>query len=395
MRTFDKRLWDNSDPDYAPCITYSGKYPRWKAPARYVKAGYRYKGERLEGVKGDNLHQARAARCVALTRDMVRWMDGELSSGPKHGTWAYVISRYRGDDLSPMNDGSIKANTREGYVQQLDRLEQVWGDVDLDGTNFAMVKAVIKAMQDKGRSVDFIKRHVDTLRRVCRFGKAYEIPGCMRILSILEEVKVQTPAARNVIPTRDQVYAIIEEADRRNMHGFALGIMIQFEFSLRPVDVRGQWLKTDDGKRWQDGLTWDMFDRELSGFSKVISKTKRSMPEPYWFDLTALPDIQKRLAAMPTRVGPVIVSRDNVPYEKTAWSRTWARLRDNLGLPKEIQCMDLRAGGITEAQQAGATQTQLRNAAQHKSIKTTDRYMRARSDDANKVVTLRRTNAAR
>ena len=94
--------------------------------------------------------------------------------------------------------------------------------------------------------------------------------------------------------------------------------MIQFEFALRAVDVRGQWLKTNEteggilrnGLRWQDGLTWDMVDPDLTTMTKLISKTKTSLPEPYKFDLTAVPEIRERLLAIRPQnaVGPVLLA---------------------------------------------------------------------------------------
>ncbi|MBC7181879.1 MAG: recombinase, partial [Roseovarius sp.] len=180
------------------------------------------------------------------------------------------------------------------------------------------------------------------------------------------------------------------------------GILMQFEFTLRAVDVRGQWLETHEheggiirnGKRWQDGLTWDMFDADLKGFSKVISKTAKSLPEPYRFDLTPLPEIRSRLRMLRQEnpVGPVILSMraGGLPYTASGWSQAWARLRKAAGLPKNIWMMDIRAGAVTEAKSLGVDPFALRDAAQHASVSTTNRYSRNRSEGANQIVQLRR-----
>lgn len=109
--------------------------------------------------------------------------------------------------------------------------------------------------------------------------------------------------------------------------------MIQYEFALRAVDVRGQWLKKDEakggvirnGKRWQDGLTWDMFDPDLTTMTKLISKTQNSSPEPYEFDLTAAPEVRKKLMSIrpDNTVGPVLLARRSggLPFSKSGWTQ--------------------------------------------------------------------------
>lgn len=132
-----------------------------------------------------------------------------------------------------------------------------------------------------------------------------------------------------------------------------------------------------------------MFTPDLSSFTKVISKTARSQPEPLTFALT--PELKARLETLGNgkRFGPVIVSRLGSPYEQKAWGRTWKRIREALDLPADLKLMDIRSGAITEARAMGADPFTLRDAAQHASITTTDRYIRGRSESAAKVVQLR------
>ena len=79
-----------------------------------------------------------------------------------------------------------------------------------------------------------------------------------------------------------------------------------FENLLRGVNVYGEWEPVGEGQggivyktpsrtlRWVKGLTWEMFDADLTGFTTVISKTARSSPEPYDFDLMNAPSIRER-----------------------------------------------------------------------------------------------------
>ena len=310
-----------------------------------------------------------------------------------------MIARYKSDEFSPIQE--VKANTRVGYVEQLSKLEQAIGHMKVEDLDYVEIKKSQRAMQEKGRSITYIHRFFNTLRRVARYGKALKIKPAAEVASVLAEMRFPTGAARQIAPTREQVYKIVAAADANGRDYFALGILIQYEFSLRAVDVRGHWLATNEqegriirnGKRWQDGLTWDMFDTELTQFKNVISKTIKPLPAPYTFDLTLVPEIRSRLQKIRQEnpVGPVIIATrsDGLPYTRSGWTRVWAKMKEDAKVPKDIWLMDLRAGGVTEAKNLGADPYALRDAAQHRNTATTDRYSRDRSDGANKIVQLR------
>ncbi|WP_296762243.1 recombinase [Sediminimonas sp.] len=404
---FKSALWNGSDPLYAPCLSWSGRDPhhrqaRWKCPSKYLTAGYNVKAVKVgePGHPGDGHQKERALRCRQLTRELLRWWEGLDHSKVKLGSWHYLIGRYKSDEFSPIHE--VKGNTKQGYLQQLAKLEVVVGHMQIEDLTYEQIKRAQKAMEEKGRSVSYIHRFFNTLRRVARYGKALQIREAAAVAETLGEMRFQVGAGRQAAPTREQVYKIVAEADAEGMPDFALGILLQFELTLRAVDVRGQWLATDEleggiirnGKRWQDGLTWDMFDPDLSGFSKVISKTAKSLPEPYCFDLAPLPEIQSRLRLLrpDEPVGPVIRSTraHGLPYTISGWSQAWARLRKVAGLPANIWMMDVRAGAVTEAKSLGVDPYALRDAAQHASVSTTNRYSRSRSEGANQIVQLRR-----
>ncbi|WP_428515123.1 recombinase [Roseovarius sp.] len=404
---FKEALWDGSDPLYAPCLSWSGRdrqerQARWKCPKKYLDAGYHVRAVKVgEPGHPDDEHQhERALRCRQLTQELVRWWDNLDQPKIQIGTWQYLIARYRSDQFSPIHE--VKANTKHGYLQQLAKLETAIGHMPIQDLTYEQIKRTQKAMEEKGRSASYIHRFFNTLRRVARYGKALQIREAAAVAQTLGEMRFQVGAGRQVAPTREQIYQIVAAADAAGLPDFAVGILMQFEFTLRAVDVRGQWLEADErdggiirnGRRWQDGLTWDMFDPDLKGFSKVISKTVKSLPDPYWFDLTPLPEIQSRLRLLrPEKpVGPVIVSMrvGGLPYTSSGWTQAWARMRKVAGLPKNIWMMDVRAAAVTEAKSLGVDPYALRDAAQHASVSTTNRYSRNRSDGANQIVQLRR-----
>jgi hypothetical protein len=136
-----------------------------------------------------------------------------------------------------------------------------------------------------------------------------------------------------------------------------------------------------------------MFDKDLTFFEKVQSKTEQHGVGVLEFDLTLVPEVREKLIATPIdrRVGPVIVNPSSgFPYSADDWSRLWRKFAAQAGVPFEVKVMDTRAGAISHGSSKGATRTQLKGAAGHSNENTTERYMRTRDTDYSKVIQLRR-----
>lgn len=403
-------LYDGSDPLYAPGAGKSGRWWYWKPPAKYKKLGYPKTSERLPGEDGDSLDHERARRARELTREMLAFYGAETVEVDV-GTWAWLIHRYKTDKHSPIH--SVKANTREGYLIFLDKLDRAIGSIIVANTSYTVLCDLRDGMQEKGRSASYVKRVFTQLRIVANYGALVEHDPAVKVAKILSGMRIQSPPKKSSAPTRAQIRAIVDEADKNGLFAFATGLLLQWVFCLRAVDVRGQWLECDPAaggvvrelarnrrqrhlpqtfERWQDGLTWDMFDAGLTGFHKTISKTSKSMPEPLWFDLTEAPELRSRLFILSTRgrIGPVIVGeRTEMPYTRNGWTEAFIRCRRAAGIPEDVKMMDTRAGGLTEAGQLGLDPFILRDAAGHSQVSTTDRYIRGRSESITKVVRLR------
>lgn len=411
MKTnFDAALWDGSDPNYAPCTTRGGARKDiiyWTVPQRYRKAGYSIKRINLGTSKqGVPIPTDIAVRARELTREMVQWYE---DSAPKltPGTWLHLIARYKSDEFSPIQ--SVKGNTREGYMHWLASIEAVLGHVPVEKTTYELLMKIRQGKEKKGRSVHHIHNWFGALRRVARYGVLVDHPGAARAAEILSNMRITTPPARQSAATRAHIEAIVAEADKEGLRTFAAGILIQWWFGLRAVDVRGIWI---DGQ-WQDGLTWGHFNEDITAFEKVISKTRKSLPEAYHFDLTVVPGLRQRLLELRAWLHPHYLQphmplalsiapgkpgrpRTGKAYSESGWTHTWARMREKAGVPSTVWCMDLRAGAITDAASIpGVSISQLRNMAQHKDAATTGRYIRDRSTDLNKIVQLRANPASR
>ena len=407
---YKEALFDGSDPSYAPGMTKGRQFYYWKPSPKFRKLGYPKTSVRLTGEEGDGNDLTRAREARELTREMLAFYGADIDTH-EVGTWGWLIHRYKTDKHSPIH--GVKANTRANYVWVLDRWDAAIGTVSIEATDYSTICDLRDAMKDKGRDASYIHRMFERLRAVAKYGKLLKHAPAREVSDILRDMRFQSAPRRSVTPTREQIRAIVDEADARGMFAFATGLLLQWVFCLRSVDVRGQWLPCDPEaggivreltrkrhqqhlpaafERWQDGLTWDMLDDDLTGFSKVISKTSKSMPEPIRFGLTDVPELRARLFILSQRgrIGPVITGeRTGMPYTTYGWSQAYRRIRDSLGLPKNLTVMDTRAGALTEAKNLGADPYILRDAGQHLNVSTTDRYARGRDDSIAKVVKLR------
>lgn len=389
MPRYEPALYDESDPLYAPLTSKVKGYTYWRAPASLRKLGAEGKPVRLTGTEKEIAAEARRR-----TRDLLRRFGLEEEQAVPPGTWHWMIHRYRTDEFSPYQE--VKGNTRQGYDFTLDRWDAAIGHLAIRAMDYATIKTTEIAMKEKGRSVSYVSRMMNTLRRLANYGAAIGHEDAKMVAFTLSQMKFRLPPARTSAATREQVRQIVDAADAAGLHGFACGILLQWVFSLRAVDVRGQWL--DDageggirrgGKVWRDGLTWDMFDPDLTSFTKVISKTERSLPTEFRFDLTPCPEIRSRLRLMRGAPGPVILSARGEPYTTNGWSHAWSRLRAECKLPETLWMMDTRSGAITEGSEVVADPTILRDFAGHMQTSTTNRYLRGREKNMAKVVELR------
>lgn len=392
---FDEAVWDDSKPEYAPCRKPVRNVFYWAAPKKYLKAGFTLKTVRLEGTKGDGHDLERAAHCRSLTREMLEWYEGK-TGGKTPGTWGWLISRYLTDTDSDIWD--VRPSTRDSYRYEIVKIEKAIANVTLSDTDFPRMKKWQRLMTEKGRSAHYIKSFFTHISLLLSYGIKLEDPDCARIKAIRGEMRIKSAPRRAVYITREQVEQVVDRADAIHKPHISLALLLRFELILRGVDVYGQWVTAEDakggiqhhGKRWVDGITWDGISKDAATIEHQISKTRDSMPEPYLFDLTHLPDIRRRILATPPdkRTGPLIVDHTGLPPKKGMISKGFKAIVRDLGLPEKLQMRDGRAGGVTEAKSMVDPRT-LQHAAQHQNLNTTDRYARDRSTSANEVIQLR------
>jgi hypothetical protein len=398
-RAIHKSVWDDSDPFYAPFMKQIRGAWYWVPSRRYVEAGYAHKTVRLDDPTPEG-NLARAAQCRRLTRDLLTWWATINGSAYEIGTWGWLAHRYLTDDHSAVHD--VRAGTRDTYRRWIETVTQRAGDQAIDTTSYAVMACWTRSMRAESKSADYIKRWWTHFGLIVSHGIRCEVDGCMKVKAVRSEMRIKAPAPKSVTATREQVRAIVAEADTRGMRLLSLAVLMRFELLLRGVDIYGEWAPAEgrkggvqhNGMIWDGGLTWDMIAPDLSSITKVVSKTRDRLPEAYTWSLAPLPEIRARLGHIQNRVGPVFVCDDGLPPRNNILAKQFATVRAAVGLSSSLKMMDLRSSGITEAKGL-VSPFHLRDASQHTQISTTDRYVRGRSDAANAVVEMRRGNAER
>ena len=200
------------------------------------------------------------------------------------------------------------------------------------------------------------------LRRLFGFGILAELPDCARLASILKEARFKQPARRRSKLELHQVEAFVAAALACGRPSLALGTALQFETALRQRDVIGEWSPSPPGappsgiilggRRWVNGLTWsDISD----GLVLVKETTKTGAIVSH--DLRLCPIVMEVLKHLPPacRVGPIILDEKfRRPFAEHAYAREWRLIARAAKIPDGIRNMDARAGGISEADDAGA-----------------------------------------
>lgn len=386
-------VWDDSEPEYAPGLkTIHGKY-RWAPARKYVLAGYSNKTYIL-GAPDDGDDLPRAAQCRAYTREMILWYENRYQ-GREAGTWGWLIGRFKSDETSQIT--RVTPTTRAGYLKVLNRMENAIGEVKIDDTDYDRMMGWVNNMEKNGRSDGYIAKWFTHFMFVVGHGIKLEVDRCSKIKEIRGAMRLGSGNERLEFITRPQYEALLQASDDAGTNLLSLAMMLRFETGLRGTDVYGEWEPLegrsegiiDNGRRWDHGLEWAHFDRDITTLTKVPSKTRKKLKRPLVFDLTQTPDLRARLiSARGDRIaGPVLVyGSTQLPPRARHYQDRFRQIADGLGM-EGLQLRDLRSGAATEADMLGADRTGIQKMMGHSNAQTTQRYMRDNSIDT--VVELR------
>ncbi|PYE25054.1 hypothetical protein C8J32_1047 [Rhizobium sp. PP-CC-3A-592] len=358
--------------------------------------GYPLKTVRVHGTDDEV-----AARCRVLTAELKEWLTkrGQGTRPTYDGTLRSLIRLYQQTPESPYFE--IKSNTRAMYDESLGLLETSVGARRIEkvtGLDVRRWHSKFKEPAADGKPERHRRAYkaIQLLRIVIGFGVVMNITECFRLKTVMEEMRFHVPRGRTAAISFEQTKAICELAISKGRLSIALAQALQFELTLRQIDVIGRWEDAEEvgiggivyrGQRWRDGLLWSDID-DKGVLVKATSKTGKvaehdTMQYPF---LRAIMD----LVPIGQRFGPVVKSETTgLPYQQRYFIKMWRTLADACGVSKDVWNRDSRAGGITEGGDAGADIEMLRHHANHDNIATTQRYNRKTLEKTSNVAQLR------
>jgi len=312
-------------------------------------------------------------------------------------TLAGLIAAYQTDRVSTYHQ--LRYHTRKNQDALLRRLEKAHGHVALSAIKR---RDLTEWHMDWSAGGKFSMAHsfIALIRTMCGFGASMlENEECERISLVLHRMRFPHGPPRIERLTSDQANAIRDVARSHfGWYSVALVQALQFELMLRQKDCLGEWVPESEpgdtdvqyhGEKWMRGLRWEEIDENLILRHKT-SKRQKVLE----IDLKLAPMVIEEFGMMaagfatedgfdrsvlPTR-GPIVKNEINaLPWSANEFRRKWRLIATKAGVPKEIRNMDSRAGGITEASEAGADLEHIKHAATHSDIAQTQRYSRGAS----------------
>src|SRR6516165_6278618 len=310
---------------------------------------------------------------------METWLANERPAAVFDGTLASLIDRYSSDEESPYHD--LRHRTQRTYDQQLKLLKISVGARRIDrlnGEDFRRWYRKLREPKSPGQPPRIGRAHhcMTMLRILFGYGQVMGLPNCDKLKGILGEMRFKDTPPRRTIITYEQVVAFIKKAHELNRPELALAQALQFEGTLRQIDVIGEWVPDPErpsGSRWANGLLW----QHIRDYVLIKKTTKTGQEAGIDFKLYPLALAELRRVPPDKRVGPVIIDRlTEQPFKSSTYRRRWRAVARAAGIPDEVMSRDSRAGGVTEGSDAGADLEHLRHHASHKSTATTARYSR-------------------
>jgi hypothetical protein len=323
---------------------------------------------------------------------MEAWLTNERPVPVFDGTLASLIDLYLGDEYSPYHD--LRHRTQRSYDQHLKVLKTSVGARRIDrlnGEDFRRWYHRLREPKSPGLPARIGRAHdcMTMLRILFGYGQTMGLPNCEKLKGILGEMRFKNTPPRKAVITYEQVVAFIARAHELEQPELALAQALQFEGTLRQIDVIGEWLPDPErrsGIRWANGLLW----QHIRDYVLFKDTTKTGQEAGIDFKLYPLALAELQRVPPDQRVGPVIKDkRTGQPFKERRFQKNWRAVARAAGIPDSVMNRDSRAGGVTEGSDAGADLEHLRHHASHSSVTTTARYSRKTLTKTRSVARLR------
>ena len=386
----------------------TGWEARWQARTDLVTRGYTPKSMRLWSGSGEPTRNEAAYisdNCRRLQDEMLLFGRGGLPQvSAFDGTLRTLINCYQTDPDSRYR--KKRYSTRRNHDSTLKRIAERHGHEEICDIKGRTLLAWHNEWTDGGQKLANGQTFKGLLRVLFAFGfTILEDSECERLCNVMSKMQFEAPKPRSQALTAEQATAIrVTARDKFGWNCIAFAQALQFELLLRQKDVIGEWVPLSEpgtsditwhNQKWLRGLRWSEVDENFV-LKHVTSKRQKEIE----INLLLAPMVVEELA-LRAKVHPSMLTRDmfpasgamvrdtktSFPFGDSAFRRRWRKVAKLAGVPKNVFNMDSRAGGITEASDAGAEMEHIRHAATHSDIAMTQKYSR---NSAEKVANVQR-----
>ena len=364
--------------------------------------------------------EAIAELCRQHTARLFAWLDAQakaaaagddpaLQALPRYlGTIESACDWYERHPRSRFH--TVKANTRKSYLDSLKLIRRT--------VRARLIRNVtvldVQHWYDEWRKPAYkggperIKRAHDAVamvKTVLRFNAALRPPrhDCKQLVDDLEKAtsltRFEKAGAREQEMTFGQARAFIETALDLEERGvlppwrglyMAIGVAAQFELLVRQKDVIGERPRTaadlDKARRhgaavhpggnrdWVGFFTWE----NIPGWRWRMRTSKSKYRAAAEFDLTKYGLLFPLLEAVPhdQRQGAIVKGEQGLPVRDRSYQRWFRSIARVANIPDDVWSMDARAGGATEAEEAGMERGLVSKALTHTNEQMSGRYIR-------------------
>lgn len=384
----------------------NGWVATWQARSDLIKLGYAPQTAQLWS--GDQPPTERdvkqiKSQCQRLQAEMLMFSragDFQVPEGVR--TLRELINKYQTDPAS--RHGKKRYHTRRNHEGVLGRIQKSHGDAQLADIRFKTLVMWHDEWSCGGEKKASGHMHIAMLRSVFAFGMSIlEDQECERLCGITRQLRLPTgDGAREDVITAEQVIAHRAKCREIGYFSMALAQALQFELMFRQKDIIGEWVPLSEREvsdvihrhkklKWVRGLRWESISDDFK-LTHVTSKKGKKVT----FDLTLCPMVMEELEILikflggkPAK-GPVIVLESTAqPYFAVLFRQTWRKIARICKIPDSVQNRDSRAGGISEATEAGAELEHVKHAATHSNINMTERYSRLKDKKIRNVQLIR------
>jgi hypothetical protein len=339
------------------------------------------------------------------------WIEEQRKAEPSltktryDGTVASACRVYQEHPHSKFST-KIKFNTRATYLSSLRLIEATVGKRLIRNVMVPDVEYWYQQWRKPAApgATERIKRAheaVSVFRTVIYFLASLRYADCKQLAEELERVKFEKAGARTQAMTPAHASAFIRTAldlGRRKVMpadralSMAIGVAAQFDLLVRQKDIIGEWAAAGANRKLPVGIT--IIDRGTEAWAGYF--TWESIPGWRWrmktskskyraagnFNLTEHGLLFPLLELVPhdQRHGAIVKGEGDLPVRQTSYGKWFRQIARAAGIPDDVWNMDSRAGGATEAKEAGAALKDIQGAMTHAEEGMTLRYIRRGPD---------------